>query len=126
MLSKMKTVVMHGMAHDIRILLKNFKKVGVWLYLDKFERICTLELAQKFQDVPKTLEELCKHFDIKNDKPHDAVHDAAATLKVYQCWNKAGQKPQVLYYGTATTFKELESREKQVQRKEQLLQQQKR
>lgn len=77
------TIVAHNATFDYNFIDSNLMR-----HFDqnlKNKRICTVKLANRIlADIgSKKLENVCKHFEIKNDNAHRAMSDVMATVEVF-------------------------------------------
>ena len=90
LLAKTKDCIMIGqnVSFDVSFLEYNFAKLGLSNMMH-YHKLDTISIAwakmHKKKDFEHfSLREMCKYFDIKNEKPHDALSDARATFELYK------------------------------------------
>ncbi|MFA6586260.1 MAG: 3'-5' exonuclease [Candidatus Paceibacterota bacterium] len=89
-LKKVKDCIMIGqnVAFDVSFLESNFSKIGLENTMH-YHKLDTISIAwAKLHRKPSikhfSLREMCKYFDIKNERPHSALSDAYATFELYK------------------------------------------
>ena len=111
----------HNVQFDRKFLYALFCKLGMHTeFVRRFRPndICTFEMAKKIfkgkRNGPEkfNLGALCKHFDIKLDNAHDALHDISATYDLYEILRS--MKPEVQQQQKSMTY--LEKRDKYLDR----------
>lgn len=87
---KVKDCIMVGqnVAFDSGFLEYNFQKNNIKNSMH-YHRLDTISVAwAKFHNNPNidhfSLREMCKYFDIRNERPHSALSDAKATFELYK------------------------------------------
>ena len=89
-LEKVKSCIMvgHNVAFDAGFLDYTFTKLKLQNSMH-YHKLDTVSMVwAKMHDNPDidhfSLREMCKHFDIKNERPHSALSDARATYELYK------------------------------------------
>ena len=80
-------IVGHDVQYDYRVLINEFKKIGVEI---KNETFCTFSNFKiKFPELKSyRLNSLCKHFNIELKNHHRAYDDAKATFELFKILNE--------------------------------------
>ncbi|MDH5442651.1 MAG: 3'-5' exonuclease [Candidatus Nomurabacteria bacterium] len=87
-LGKDAIMVAHNIAFDAKFIEHAFETTGVNNALN-FRKLDTISIAfaklAKSPDVQRfSLNDLCEHFGVKNERAHTALADARATFELYQ------------------------------------------
>ena len=73
----------HNAAFDWAFISRAAAKAGI--ALPPVERLCTLRMSRRLdpdRQLSHRLPDVCVRYDVVNDRPHDALHDALATAEV--------------------------------------------
>lgn len=76
-------VTAHNVAFDWPFITRAARRAGV--ELPAAQRLCTLRLSRSLdpeRQLSHRLSDACARYDIANDRPHDALHDARATARL--------------------------------------------
>jgi DNA polymerase III subunit epsilon len=77
------TFTAHNAGFDVTFLRRTARRAGIELPLTPY--LCTLSLSRRLdpdRTMSHRLSDLCERYGIANERPHDALEDAAATAAV--------------------------------------------
>ena len=78
-----RILVGHNVSFDIRMLRQEFDRIGI--VADFGNNFCTMSAARSFTGISNcSLSEVCKEFNIQNEKMHSALGDATSTAHIFK------------------------------------------